>query len=121
MCVCVVFLGPHLQHMEGPRLGVQSELQLPACATATATPDPNRVFKLHHSSRQHQILNPLSKARDRTRIFMDPSRVCCGATMGVPLRLIFLKSPFWRMSLSLDLSGVSLELDLMHALWQEHH
>jgi len=35
-----VFLGPHSQHMEVPRLGVQLELQLPAYATATATPDP---------------------------------------------------------------------------------
>ena len=33
-----VFLGPHLQYMEVPRLGVESELQLPAYATATATP-----------------------------------------------------------------------------------
>ena len=29
------FLGPHLWHMEVPRLGVEWELQLPACATAT--------------------------------------------------------------------------------------
>ena len=27
-------LGPHLQHMEVPRLGVKSELQMPAYATA---------------------------------------------------------------------------------------
>ena len=33
------FLGPHPWHMEGPRLGVQSELQLLAYARATATPD----------------------------------------------------------------------------------
>ena len=26
---------------------------------------------LHHSPRQHQILHPLSEARDRTRILMD--------------------------------------------------
>ena len=32
------FLGPHLQHMEVPRLGVELELQLPAYTTATATP-----------------------------------------------------------------------------------
>ena len=25
-----IFLGPHLRHMEVPRLGVESELQLPA-------------------------------------------------------------------------------------------
>ena len=29
------FLGPHLQHMEVPRLGIESELQLPASTTAT--------------------------------------------------------------------------------------
>ena len=39
LCVCV-FLGPHLQHMEVPRLGVKSELQLPAYASATAMLDP---------------------------------------------------------------------------------
>ena len=53
------FLGPPLRHMEVPRLRVQSELQLPACATATATRDPSRVCDLHHSSCQRQILNPL--------------------------------------------------------------
>ena len=31
-----VFLGPHSWHMEVPRLGVELELQLPACTTATA-------------------------------------------------------------------------------------
>ena len=31
------FLGPHPQHMEVPRQGVKSELQLPAYTTATAT------------------------------------------------------------------------------------
>ena len=36
--VCfVLFLELHLQHMEVPRLGVESELQLPAYTTATAT------------------------------------------------------------------------------------
>ena len=30
------FLGPHLWHMEVPRLGAKSEIQLPAYATATA-------------------------------------------------------------------------------------
>ena len=54
------------RHMEVPRLVVKSELQLPAYTTATATPDPSRVCDLHHSSQKHQILNPLSKARDRT-------------------------------------------------------
>ena len=67
------FLGPHLQHVEVPKLGVESELQLPAYTTATW--DPSHVCDLYHRSRQHQILNPLSKARDGTRILMDISQV----------------------------------------------
>ena len=55
-------LGPHLQHMEIPSLGVKSELQLPAYTTATATQDLSRICDLHDRSRQHQIFNPLSKA-----------------------------------------------------------
>ena len=35
----------------------------------------NRVCDLYHSSWQHQILNPLSEAMDRTCNLMDPSRV----------------------------------------------
>ena len=50
--------------MEVPRLGVESELQLPAYTTATATPDMSQVFDLHHNSQECQILNPLSEARD---------------------------------------------------------
>ena len=68
-----VILGPHPEHMEGPRLGPELELQLPAYATATATPDLNCVCDLHHSSRQWRILNPLSEGRDWTCILMDPS------------------------------------------------
>ena len=34
-----VFLGLHPWHMEVPSLGAESELQLPAYATATAMPD----------------------------------------------------------------------------------
>ena len=57
------FLGPHLWHIEVPRLGVESELQVPAYTTATATPDPSLICDLHHSSWQCQILNPLSEAK----------------------------------------------------------
>ena len=45
------FLEPYLQHMEVPRLGVESELKLLAYATATATRDPSHIWELHHSSR----------------------------------------------------------------------
>ena len=53
-----LFFGPFLWHMEVPRRGVKSELQLPTYTPATAT------------------LNPLSEARDRTRILMETSQVC---------------------------------------------
>ena len=62
--------------MEVPRLGVESELQLPAYTTATAMQDLSRICDLHHSFQQGQILNPLSKARDQTCILMDTSQVC---------------------------------------------
>ena len=44
------YFRPHPRHMEVPRLGVKLELQLPTCATATATSDPSCVCDLHHSS-----------------------------------------------------------------------
>ena len=69
------FLGLHLQCMEVPRLEVESELQLPAYPTATATRDPSHVCNLHHSSQQCWILNLLSKARDQTHILVDTSWV----------------------------------------------
>ena len=54
----------HLQHMEVPKLGVESDLQLLAYTTATAMPDLSQVCNLLHSSQQHRILDPLSEARD---------------------------------------------------------
>ena len=47
--------------MEVPRLGVELELQLLAYITAAAMRDPT-------SSWQHQILNPLSEAGDRSHV-----------------------------------------------------
>ena len=50
--------------MEVPRLGVESELQLPADATAATMQDLSHVYDLHHHSQHHsQVLNPPSKAR----------------------------------------------------------
>ena len=60
---------------EVPRLGVESELQLPAHTTATALWDLSQVCDLHYTSWQRWILDPLSEARDGTRILMDTSRV----------------------------------------------
>jgi len=65
------FLWPHLRHTEVSRLGAEWELQLLACTTATAMQDPSRICSLHHSSRQHQILNPLKEARNRICFLPD--------------------------------------------------
>ena len=50
------FLEQCLRHLEVPRLGVESELQLPAYTTATAMQEPSCICDLPHSSWQHQIL-----------------------------------------------------------------
>ena len=65
------FIWPHLQHMEVPGLRVKSELQLPAYATATATPDPSHICDLYCSLQQCQILNSLREARNCICILMD--------------------------------------------------
>ena len=57
--------------MEVPKLGVESELQL--LATATAMQDPSHVCNLYHSSQQHQIPNPLSWAGYQVHILLDGS------------------------------------------------
>ena len=64
-----------MQLMEVPRLGVESELQLLAYTTDTATQYPSHVCNLHHSSPQCQTLNPMSKARDQTGLHWDTSQV----------------------------------------------
>ena len=69
------FLRPHPWHMEFPRLGVEWELQLLAYTTGIETPDLSLFSDLHHSSRQHQILNLLSEARDQTCVFKVASQV----------------------------------------------
>ena len=64
----------HPWHMEVPRLGFKSELQL------KLTPQPYQhqtqaASVIYTSLWQHQSLNPLSKARDRICILMDTSQV----------------------------------------------
>ena len=52
--------------------------------------DPSHIYNLHHSSRQRQILNLLSEARDWTCIHVDSSQIPRRwATMGTPPFLIF--------------------------------
>ena len=75
----ICFLGLHLPHMEVPRLGTESELQLQAYARATASQDLSSMCNLHHSSWQCQILNPLSEVRSLTHNIMVTSRIVSAA------------------------------------------
>ena len=68
-------MGAYLRHMKVPRPGVESELQLLAYTTATATRDPSCICELHHILQKHRILNPLSEAKNQTHILMDISQI----------------------------------------------
>ena len=96
------FLGPKPQCVGVSWLGVESELQLRAYTTATATSDLRRVCNLHHSSQQLWILNPLRKARDQTCILMGPSWICfCYSTMGTPPAVF---SPFFSYYINVNIT-----------------
>ena len=71
-----LFLGGAPMAYGGPRLGVESALQLLIYTTATARLDLSRVCDPHRSSQQCRIFNPLSEPRDRTLNFMIPSQIC---------------------------------------------
>lgn len=88
--------GTHSWHLEVPRLGVESKLQLPPYATATVMWHPSHICSLHCGSWQCWIPNPLSKARDQAYILM----VTSGFVTAEPQReLLFLTCifclPFW--------------------------
>ena len=86
------FLGLQVQHMKVPRLGVESELELPAYTTVTATRDPSLICNLHCSSWQCRSLNPLNEARDETRYLEFPRGVPFHCpTTGTPALAYFLK------------------------------
>ena len=79
------FLELYLWYMEVPRLEIELGLQPPAYATVTAVPDLSCICDLYQNSRQHQILNLLSKAWYPTHILMDTSWVHFHwATVGTP-------------------------------------
>ena len=71
---------------------------------------------LHHSSQKRQILNPLSKPRDRTCILINISRVHCRcATRGRPSRLVLPPSHLLRVTLELSICA-SLQTKTLSAL-----
>ena len=65
--------------MEVPRLGVELELAAASLhhshTNAGSGATSITYTTVHGSSRQHPILNPLFKIRDRTNILMNNSRV----------------------------------------------
>ena len=91
------FLGPHLWRMEVSGLGVESELQLLAYVTATATECPSYICNLHTTAHHNTgSFNPRSEARDQTRILMDTSWVRYRwTTRGSPPRVIWIFQAFY--------------------------
>ena len=74
---CLVFLGPHLGHTEVPWLGEP----IGAVATSLHQNHSNVESEPHlqptpQLHQQRRVLNPASKARDRTGILMDARPVC---------------------------------------------
>ena len=75
--------------------GSQARGWIGAVATGsyTATPDPSRIYELHHSWWQRPILNAQSKARDRNLILMVTSQIrFYWAMIGTPIFMNFLVS-----------------------------
>ena len=76
--------------MQVPRLGLKSELQLLAYTTAAAMPDLSCICDLCCNLWPHQILNPLSEAKDGIHILMDTRRLLnLLSHTGTPSFLIF--------------------------------
>ena len=63
----------HPQYMEIPRLGVESERQLPGYTAVTAAWEPSLGCDLNLSSQQHRIRNALSSTSPGTHVLMDAS------------------------------------------------
>ena len=77
--------GAALAAYEGSQAGGWIGAAATAYVTATAIKNLSHVCDLLHNSWQHQILNSLSKARDRTLVLMDTTQVCYHwATAGTP-------------------------------------
>ena len=83
----VSFLGLHPSPLAYGISWARGQIRTAAASLyhTTWTRDPSHICNLYHSSEQHQILNPLSRARDWTSILMDTSWVRYHwATMGTP-------------------------------------
>ena len=117
------FLGPHLQDMQVPRLGIESKLQLPAYIKATATQDLRHVCNLHHSSEQGRILYPLSRLEIKpTSSWILVRFVMCWDTMGTPQCYYFKKSEYQECWWWCEEIGTLMycwwECGILHLLWK---
>ena len=92
LCFVLFHVRLHPQLMEVPRLGVESELQLLAYATAMATSDLSHICDLHCNLQQCRILNPLSKAKDWTCICTETSS---GSLIGTPEKNSLINTLFY--------------------------
>ena len=87
-------------------------------------PDPSCIGDLHHSSRQCQILNPPSEARDQTRHLIVPSQICFCCTLKGPPSLNTFKNMLLYISKSCLLLLVSLSKPSFSSeqkSWSSHH
>ena len=69
------FLGPHSQAYGGSQARDLIGAVAPGLHHSHSNAGSEPICDLHHSSQQCWILNPLLKARDRTRNLMVPSRI----------------------------------------------
>ena len=70
------FLRPHLWHMEFPRLGVESELQLPSLHHSHSNAGSELHLRPTPQLTAMPDPSPPSEVRDQTHILMDTSQVC---------------------------------------------
>ena len=89
-------LGPHLWYMEVPKLGVESELQLPAYTTATATRALSHITTYTIAHGNVGSPTPWERAGiEPTSSWILTSRVCYTghwATRGAPAELLLIST-----------------------------
>ena len=75
------FLGPHPWRMEVPKLGVKSDPQPPAIATATATPDPSYATACSNSG---SLIHWMRRGIESASSWILVKYIACWATAGTP-------------------------------------
>ena len=83
------FLWSHLQHMDVPRLGVKSELQLPAYTTVTATRDLSLIFNVRALSNTRCLTHWARPGFEAGFSWILVGFLIRWATMGTPQKKFF--------------------------------